>query len=133
MSAPAGPTRSRVGPGGARRRDRGSATAELAVALPVVVLLLLAGLTAVGAVTTKLRCVDAAREAVLAASRGEPGVAAGRRAAPSGAEVTLARSGDTVSATVSAPVPLLVGRLSGLRVRASAVAAVEPGSPGPPP
>ncbi len=49
--------------------DRGSVTAELAVALPALVLLLLAGLTAVQAVTVQLRCVDAAREAARAAAR----------------------------------------------------------------
>lgn len=132
MSPPAGPARSRVGPGGARR-DRGSATAELAVGLPALLLLLLAGLTAVGAVTAKLQCVDAARDAALAASRGEPGTEAGRRAAPAGAEVTVTGSGGTVTATVRAPVPLLGGRLPGLRVTAIAVAATEPGSPGPAP
>ena len=63
-------------------RDRGSFTAELAAGLPALVLLLLAGLAAVGAVTIKAQCVDAAREAALAASRGEPGVPAGVGSAP---------------------------------------------------
>ena len=39
-------------------------TAELAAVLPVVVMLLLAGLTVLAATTAQLRCVDAAREAV---------------------------------------------------------------------
>lgn len=99
--------------------------------LPALLVLLLAGLTAVGAVTTKLQCVDAARDAVLAASRGEPGTEAGRRAAPAGAEVTVTGSGGTVTATVRAPVPLLGGHLPGLRVTATAVADTEPGLPGP--
>lgn len=136
---------SRPGPGGrgvdapatghrpGRAADRGSATAELAVGLPALLVLLFAGLVAVGAVTTKLRCVDAARDAVLAAARGEPGTAAGRRAAPSGADVSVTVHGDTVTATVRAPVPLLGGHLPGRWVDASAVAAVEPGSPGPAP
>lgn len=114
------------------RRDRGSVTAELAVGLPALVMLLLAGMTAVGAVTTKLQCVDAAREAALAASRGEPGTPAGARLAPDGAEVSVRTEGDTVVATVRAPVPVLTGRLPGLRVEATTVAAVEPGHPGPP-
>lgn len=113
------------------RGDRGSVTAELAAGLPAVVLLLLAGLTAVGAVTTKLQCVDAAREAARAAARGEPGTIAGRQAAPTGAQVSITVDGDTVVAAVQAPVPLLGGILSELTVGASAVAAVEPGSPGP--
>jgi Flp pilus assembly protein TadG len=129
------PARIRAGSGNARRRtrDRGSATAELAMGLPALLVLLFAGLTAVGAVTTKLQCVDAAREAALAAARGEPGAEAGQRAAPTGAEVSVTVEGDTVTATVHAPVPLLGGRLPGLRVDASAVAVVEPGSPGPVP
>jgi Flp pilus assembly protein TadG len=145
MNPPAGPARQRAGPGGVRveplpaplRRwrlvDRGSATAELAAGLPVLLVLLLAGLTAVGAVTAQLQCVDAARDAVLAASRGEPSMGPARRSAPAGAEVTVTRSGDTVIATVRAPVPLLGGQLPRLRVSATAVAAVEPGSPGPAP
>jgi Flp pilus assembly protein TadG len=114
-------------------RDRGSATAELAVALPAVLVLLLAGLTAVAAVTVKLQCVDAAREAALAAARGEPGVEAGERSAPGGAEVSVIVDGGLATATVRAPVPLLGLRLSGLAVRSEAVAAVEPGAPGPSP
>lgn len=125
--APAPPaTRGRRATGGG---DRGSATAELAVGLPVVVLLLLAGLTAVGAVTTRMECVNAAREAALAASRGEPGAQAGHRAAPPGAEVAVSVEGDTVVVTVRAPVPLLGARLAAISVDATAVAASEPGSP----
>lgn len=103
------------------------------MALPAVMLLLLAGLTAVGAVTTKLQCVDAAREAALVASRGGPGAEAGRRAAPDGAEVSVTVDGDLVAATVRARVPLLAARLPALDVEATAVAAVEPGHPGPAP
>ena len=50
-------------------RDRGSFTAELAAGLPALLLLLLAGLTAVDAVTTKATCVDAAREIGRASCR----------------------------------------------------------------
>jgi Flp pilus assembly protein TadG len=101
--------------------------------LPALLLLLFAGLAAVGAVTTKLQCVDAARDAALAAARGEPGAVAGQRAGPSGAEVAVAVDGDTVTATVRAPAPLIGGWLPGMWVDASAVAAVEPGTPGPVP
>jgi Flp pilus assembly protein TadG len=112
-------------------RDRGSFTAELAAGLPALMLLLFAGLTAVGAVTTKAQCVDAAREAALAASRGAPGGAAGERAGPAGAEVSVSIEGDTVVATVRAPVRALGGLLPSMTVAARAVAAVEPGSPEP--
>jgi len=108
-------------------RDRGSITAELAVALPVVVLLLLAGLAAVNAVATKLRCVDAAREAARAEARGEPGAAAGQRAAPDGATVSIEVGDGTVRATVRTVTHPLGGRLPGLTVEGYAVAAREPG------
>ena len=121
-------------PGGGRppraaHRDAGSATAELAAALPAWVLLLVAGLTTVGAVTAKLHCVDAAREAALAAARGGAGVAAAERIAPSGASIAVDTDGDTAVATVTAPVPVLGGVLPRFTVTATAVAAVEPGAP----
>ncbi|HEX5598078.1 MAG TPA: TadE family type IV pilus minor pilin [Micromonosporaceae bacterium] len=112
-------------------RDRGSFTAELAAGLPALLLLLLVGLTAVNAVTTKAQCVDAAREAALAAARGEPGTAAGQRSAPAGATVTVRVDGMTVVATVRAPVRALGARLPRLTVAATAVAAIEPGIPEP--
>jgi hypothetical protein len=114
-------------------RDRGSFTAELAAGLPALILLLLAGLTAVNAVTTRAGCLDAAREAALAASRGEPGGAAGGRSAPPGAHVSVTVDGDRVIATVRAPVRTLGARLPSITVLATAVAAVEPGAPGPQP
>lgn len=112
------------------RRERGSVTAELAVGLPALMLLLFVGLTAVSAVTTKLQCVDAAREAARAAARGESGHAAGLRAAPPGAGVELTVAGDTVTATVRAPVRMLGSWLPRLDVQAAAVAAAEPGVTG---
>lgn len=113
---------------GTGRRDRGSATAELAVGLPALVFLLLAGLTAVSAVTTQLRCVDAARDAALAAARGGDGLGAGNRAAPDGATVRLAVEGGTIRATVRAPIRPLGGLLPDLAVAAESVAAIEPGA-----
>lgn len=107
--------------------DRGSYTAELAAGLPALILLLLVGLTAVNAVTTRGECVAAAREAALAASRGESGTAAAARVAPPGASVTIQTDGETVVATVRAPVRALGARLPRLTVAATATAAVEPG------
>jgi Flp pilus assembly protein TadG len=103
-------------------RDRGSATVELAAALPALVLLLLAGLTAVGAVTTKAHAVGAARDAALAAARGERAPSTG----PPGAVVTVAVTGDTVTATVRVPVRSLGTHLPRIDVTARAVAAREP-------
>ncbi|BCJ72118.1 hypothetical protein CS0771_16620 [Catellatospora sp. IY07-71] len=94
------------------RSDRGSATAELAVALPAVVLLLVTGIGAVTAVTVKLGCVAAARDAALAAARGE--------AVAAGADVSS--GGDTVTATVRRSVRVTV-------LTCTATAAREPGAP----
>lgn len=112
-----------------RGGDRGSVTAELAVALPVLVLLLLVGLTSVNAVAIQMRCVDAAREAARAQARGEPGEAAGERVAPAGATISVGGDGETVRATVVAVAYPLGDRLPGFTVQAEAVAATEPGEP----
>ena len=113
--------------------DRGSFTAELAAGLPALMFLLLAGLTAVSAVISKAQCLDAAREAALAASRGEAGVAAGAGNAPPGATISVSIGQERVTASVHAPVRALGARLPRLTVSATAVAAVEPGVPAPQP
>lgn len=95
--------------------------------LPALVVLLLAALTAVSAVVTKLECVDAAREAARSAARGEPGESAGRRVAPEGAAVTVHTQGDTVRAVVSSRVRPLGPYLPGIEVTAAATAEREPG------
>ncbi|BCL15267.1 hypothetical protein GCM10017556_30060 [Micromonospora sagamiensis] len=111
--------------------DRGSFTAELAAGLPALMLLLLAGLTVVSAATTKATCLDAAREAALAASRGESGRTAGARVAPAGADIAVEVGEDRVTVTVRAPVRALGANLPRITVAATAVAAVEPGTPFP--
>jgi Flp pilus assembly protein TadG len=108
-------------------RERGSATAELAVALPALVLLLLFALGAIDAVLERLRCVDAARDAALTAARGGDGEAAGRRTGPRGAAVTVSVDGETVRARVSVRVRPLGAHLPGVTVAGSAVADLEPG------
>jgi Flp pilus assembly protein TadG len=115
----------------ARRRpgdDRGSSTAELAAGLPALLLLLLAGLTAVGALTTQAQALGAAREAALAEARGESGHQAASRVAPPGAAISVGGD-DTVTASVTAPIRILGGRLPRLTVTATAVAAREPETP----
>jgi len=57
---------------GLRHGDRGSVTAELAVGLPVVVLVLAACLGGLGLATAQLRAADAAADAARLLSRGEP-------------------------------------------------------------
>ncbi|MEU7904183.1 TadE family type IV pilus minor pilin [Actinoplanes sp. NPDC049118] len=114
----------------AHGRDRGAFTAELAAGLPALMLLLLAGLTAVGAVTAKGRCVDAAREGALLAARGGPGADDAARIAPAGARIDLSGDADSVTVTVRAPVPILGGHLPAITVGASATAAREPDGTG---
>ncbi|GIF19850.1 hypothetical protein BJ973_006892 [Actinoplanes tereljensis] len=110
-------------------RDRGSFTAELAAGLPALILLLLAGLTAVAAVTAKGQCVDAAREGALAGSRGEGAAAAASREAPAGADVDIDVGAETVTAVVRARVSLLGAHLPVITVTGRAVAAREPEMP----
>jgi len=107
-------------------RDRGSFTAEMAAGLPALLLLLLAGLTAVGAVTAKGQCVDAAREGALAGARGEPASAAAARVAPPGATVEVGAGADEVTVEVRASVRLLGARLPAISVHGTAVSAREP-------
>jgi hypothetical protein len=112
-------------PARAPNGQRGFATAELAAGLPVIVLLLTAGLMAVSAATAQVRCLDVAREAALAEARGEAGgaVAAGR--APADARIEVTVSGSEVTARVVASVQPWGDWLPGLRVVGEATAAVE--------
>jgi Flp pilus assembly protein TadG len=112
------------------RRDGGSVTAETAVVLPVVVVMLLAATWAVGVVVTHIRCLDAARDVARAVARGEPPDEArriGERSAPAGASVDVTRDGDDVTAVVRARLDWpLVGSVREVRVEESATVQVEP-------
>lgn len=114
------------------RQDRGSVTAETAMALPVLVLVLAAAVWVLAALGAQLRCVDAAGGAARAAARGEePGAvtALARRLAPAGARVQVQQVGDQVHVTVGAtvrPFPALRA-LPGLVVDATSTALIEPG------
>ncbi len=79
-------------------------TAELAVALPAVVVVLVLALGGLAAGIDQVRCVDAARLAARSLARGDPpqqarALAAG--AAPSGAGIALAAAADQVTVTVT--------------------------------
>ncbi|MGY1783960.1 TadE family type IV pilus minor pilin [Geodermatophilus sp. SYSU D00698] len=104
-------------------------TAEAAVVLPVLVLVLAAVVSAVVVVGAHLRCVDAAREGARAAARGEDAAqvrALAARVAPDGAVAAVVVAGEEVRVTVGASVaPLGIGPAVG--VGASAVARLEPG------
>ena len=116
------------------RQDRGAITAETAIVLPVLVVLLLVGLWAVGVVVANIRCVDAARDVARAVARGEPGDVArriGERSAPPGAVVGISRDGADVRVVVDADVKLdwvLLSKLPSVEVRGQAAVQIEPGS-----
>ena len=113
------------------RRERGAVTAELAMALPLLLSLTvgLVWLLSVGA--AQLRVTDAARESARAMARGDDegaSLAVGRQVAPDGAAVTVGRDGDRVVATASAVVEGpggLLGFLPAVTVDAEATALAE--------
>ncbi|MFC1418181.1 TadE family type IV pilus minor pilin [Streptacidiphilus cavernicola] len=123
------------GGGGGRRgtAEGGFVTAETAMALPVLVLLVGALVWGVLVGAAQVRCVDAAREGARAAARGDPRgqvLDVVRRGAPRGASVDVSESGDTVQVRVSAVSrgPGALGGLLSVPVEATAVAAREPGA-----
>lgn len=82
------------------------ATAELAVALPVVILVLALCLGAVQLGIDKVRCVGAAGAGARSAARGDPLSAAAstaRRAAPAGSTVAVSVGEADVQVEVRAP------------------------------
>lgn len=71
------------------------ATAELAVVLPSVVLVVVVASSALVAATDQVRCLDSAQATARLLARGdasESALAAGRRLAPAGAVLTASRS-----------------------------------------
>ncbi|MFI6800618.1 TadE family type IV pilus minor pilin [Streptosporangium canum] len=121
-----------VGTVASARPSQGSVTAETAVVLPAVVVMLAVALWAVAAVGAQLECVDAARAGARAASRGESleqvrgGVLA---AAPAGAHVVVTRSAEVTRVEVSVSIrPRWGASLPAVTIRATAVSATEPGA-----
>lgn len=93
-------------------RDRGMVTAEAAVVLPVLVVVLAAAVWVLAVVTAQLRCVDAARLAARMAARDEPAAlvrATALEAAPRGALVEVTERDGRVLVVVRAELrPLAV-------------------------
>lgn len=121
-------------PGGGGRvasaGERGIATAETAVALPALALVLALSVAAVNAVATHLACVDAARAGARALARGESEAVVlqeASRAAPEEARVRASRSGGEARVEVSAPVRIMPGMPAPVRAVATAATVVEPG------
>ncbi|QAY58787.1 hypothetical protein ET475_01405 [Microbacterium protaetiae] len=98
-----------------RQGDRGSVTAEFAVVLPAVVLVLALGAGVLGACGRQVRMQDAAADAARLVARGEPEAHALAlvTAAVARAQAGVTRRGDLVCVEVSAdagvplPVPML--------------------------
>ena len=94
---------------GTDARDRGSVSAEFAVAVPAVVVLIALAIGALGAGSVKVRLQDAAADAARLAARGEASRAAGIvGAAVSGARATIGSDGDLVCVTASTEVRIAV-------------------------
>lgn len=112
------------------RDQRGAATAELALGIPVLVSLTIGLVWLLTIGVAQVRMVDAAREAARAGARGDSEVAAvarGRQVAP-GARVSVSTSGGEVMASASdlvAPPGGILGFLPAVRVHAEAVTAAE--------
>lgn len=112
--------------------ERGSATAELALGLPAVVLALVVVLLVGAAAVAQVRCSDAARAAARAAALGEDHASVQQLAtelAGDDAVVTLTESDGWVHVVVQRPVS--TGPLAGLALTAEAEASlpIEPGEP----
>lgn len=117
--------------GSRQARDRGSVTAELAVGLPAVVLVLVAVLLVAGAAVTQMRCTDAARAAARAAALGQDAAAVAAivddLAGPQ-AQLSLTEEGSWVRVEVTAPVA--TGWLGGtITAHAEFAVPLEPGEP----
>ncbi|WP_435746616.1 TadE family type IV pilus minor pilin [Microbacterium sp. PMB16] len=104
------------------REERGSVAAELALALPAVVLALLLGAGALGAASRQVALQDASADAARLLGRGEGADAAERvvRGAVPGAATSSSISGDLVC--VSASLDVSVGAIIRIPVRASSCA-----------
>ena len=116
---------------GRRRSERGAVTAELVVALPVLLAVTLALVWMIGLGLGQVRVVDGAREGARALARGDDPVTARSLAtevAGAGATVRIGQDGGrvvvTVERTVTGPGGLL-GHLAGVRLHATAVTAPE--------
>ena len=105
------------------------ATAEFAVAIPAVVLMLVVGLCALSTVSDQIRCTDAARATARLLARGDPvdtALGQGRRLAPAQARFSVRQGSATIEVQVTSPAPRPLRWLGvGAVPRGRAVAAVE--------
>ncbi|MGI8522050.1 MAG: TadE family type IV pilus minor pilin [Nocardioides sp.] len=116
---------------GGGRGERGAATVELAIAIPVLLAVTLGLIWLLSVALAQIQIVDAARETARAVARGDAidlAVARGERVAPSGSTLTVTDSGGDVVVTargsVSGPGGLF-DFLPPATLKARAVAAQE--------
>lgn len=86
--------------------ERGSVTAEFAVVLPAIVLVVLLGVGALGAAGRQIRLQDAAADAARLIARGESSDRAHGVVSAVGGSAVIEPRGDLVCVIASAPVPL---------------------------
>ena len=112
---------------GLRIGEHGAVTAELAVSLPAVVLLIAAALTGASAGVTQLRLEEAARAAARELMRADSGAAeqAARRIAGSGADISISAEGQWQRVEVASSVAAPLLELLPVRLSADAVAFPE--------
>lgn len=114
-----------------RDGSRGSVTAETAVLLPVLLVVLAAAIGVLACVAAQLQCVDAARAAARVAARGDDASVVrttAERLAPPGSRVEVHDVGDVIEVVVSAqvrPFGTALRLLPAVDVRGRAVAAAE--------
>lgn len=117
-----------------RRRsgcERGAATAELALGLPLVLAVTVGLVWLLAAASAQIRVVDAARETARSLARGDSESAArtvGSRIAPDGAAIEMELADGRVAVTASARLDGpggLFDFLPGVTVRSRAVAVLE--------
>lgn len=103
-------------------------TAEMATALPVLVIVVWAAVTAVVVAQLRVRCADAARDAALALARGDASSVQRRadEAAGRHVDVFVQDEADDVRVTVRMALRPL-GWLGQLSLQESAVVPAEPG------
>jgi hypothetical protein len=113
------------------RDERGAATAELALAIPLLLSLTVGLVWLLGVGAAEVRMVDAAREAARATARGDPvaeAEARGEQIAPPGSSVVVVSRDDEVVSTASGavrPAGGLLGFLPAVALHARAVAVLE--------
>lgn len=107
-----------------RHHEAGSVTAEFAVALPAVILVLAGCLGSVQVASQQVRLSDAAADAARTLARGDPVTIAAARVnrVAGAAEMTTSAEGEFICVELSAPAGIGPATLVGIRVRASSCA-----------